>query len=970
MAHNRVTRVLFLFSTLSVYPLTPVLAQEATLEEVLVTGSRIRTDPLERSAPVTTLNAEDIQRTGITSIADVLQRLPTSGGALNSKFNSSGNFGFPPDGGGIGAGAAQVDLRYLGSKRVLVLVDGVRWVSGSSASGVSSATDLNTIPSAIIERVEVLEDGASAIYGSDAIGGVVNIITKKDFDGFSMEAYSGIYDEGDGESQDYNLSWGTGDDDTRLFFSLSLTDQGSISANDRELASTPIPFVPDCGAGCSSGTPQGRFVLSDPNTGNDLDLTINDGVSGIPVYDPADPGGANDDFHNFESSDRFNFSPYNMLLAPVKRWGIFTQIEQKLSSNVNLRAKALYNTRESKNQAAPEPLFIGSDAGNGNLLDTISIDATNPYNPFGFTIDAASQAYFIGRRPLENGPRVFTQNVDTFYASLGFDGNFEFNSNTYYWDATVASSTNRATQVKHGGFNSAHLQTALGPLDVCEATLGCVPFNIFGGQGADGEGTITDEMLDYVAFVQKDQSEQELYDISLNLTGPIVELPAGPLSFAVGYEYREQKGYFQPDAVVVAGESAGVPSSPTSGEFETKEFYGEIDIPIFAEAPGAELLSFNAASRSVDYDTFGTETSNKFSLKWKPFSDLLLRASTGEGFRAPGIGELFGSTARFDQTLNDPCSDLANQGNQTVIDNCIALGVPGDGSYQQLNPQISVTTGGNRELQPETSKSKHWGIVYSPSWVDDIDWVESISFELNHYDIEIEDAIQAVDADVQLNLCVRTLDPTSCAGISRTSSGVINAFANQLTNIGGIETSGYDFTVDYQSPTTDLGFFHVSWTTSNLQEFIVSNPTSDGFQQVHREGTELGDPEAAYPEWKSTLKADWVLAQWYFAWTLRYIHEIEESCQGLADFPGLCSNTNLTDDGLSTNKLDATVYNDIQVTWNQEVTDGVISVTAGVNNLLDEDPPACFSCALNGFDATTYDVPGQFFYLRLNYKME
>ena len=182
-------------ANLSTVPFQVSVGAEAD-EEVLVTGSRIRQDPLDEKSPILNIDEQEIDRTGLTSIGDFLQRLSVSGSTLNTRFNSSGNFGFPPDGSGIGAGASQVDLRHLGSKRVLVLVDGIRWVSGSSASGVAAATDLNTIPVSIIERIEVLEDGASAIYGSDAIAGVVNIITKKDYDGLGVSAYVGDFSEG------------------------------------------------------------------------------------------------------------------------------------------------------------------------------------------------------------------------------------------------------------------------------------------------------------------------------------------------------------------------------------------------------------------------------------------------------------------------------------------------------------------------------------------------------------------------------------------------------------------------------------------------------------------------------------------------------------------------------------------------------------------------------------------------------
>ena len=194
---------------------TPATASDQTTQggDIVITGSRIRRDPLSQDAPIVFVDQEDMQKTGLSSVNDILQRLPSSGGGLNGKFNNSGNLGNPPDGGGVGAGSAEIDLRYLGSRRVLVLVDGIRYVNGASASGVPGSTDLNSIPESAIERVEVLQDGASAIYGSDAIAGVVNIITKHRQAGFMASAQLGGYlDEDDGSTQNYQLSWGNGGD--------------------------------------------------------------------------------------------------------------------------------------------------------------------------------------------------------------------------------------------------------------------------------------------------------------------------------------------------------------------------------------------------------------------------------------------------------------------------------------------------------------------------------------------------------------------------------------------------------------------------------------------------------------------------------------------------------------------------------------------------------------------------------------
>ncbi len=943
---------------------TGAQAQERNvLEEVIVTGSKIRSAAIDRSSPVNILGREELERTGITSVADILNQLPNSGSSLNTRFNSSGNFGFPPDGGGIGAGAAQVDLRNLGSKRTLVLVDGVRWVNGSSASGVSAATDLNTIPLGVIDRIEVLEDGASAIYGSDAIAGVVNIITKKEFEGVEFTAYGGEYDDDDGETTELSLSWGVSSDTTNVFFGLTYNDQEEVLARDRDISSFPLPGVNECTPSCSSGTPQGRFFLTDPNTGNQLDLTTNDGVGGVPVYDPTNPGGPNDDFHPFTTADRFNFSQFNLVMAPVERWNFFTQITSELTPNIRSNIKAMYNNRESTNQAAPEPLFIGPEAGNGNIMDTISVDVTNPYNPFGFTVDAETNGFFMGRRPLEAGPRIFEQDVDTWYVSGSLEGDFEWAGRNFYWDVTAAYSKNEASQQKQGAFNSARLKRALGPLDEC--TDGCVPFNFFGGQGADGQGTITPEMLDYVGFIQKDESEQELTNYLVNFSGTVIELPAGPLGFAVGYEYRDQEGSFTPDPVVVAGESAGVPSSPTSGSFDVDEFFIELNVPLLKEQPFAHELELSYAWRNSDYDTIGDDDTNKFGIRWKPIEDLMFRATWSEGFRAPGIGELFGSAARFDQTIDDPCSGLTAASDPQLVSNCGALGVPTDGSYTQFNSQISVTTGGNENLEAETSDNTIFGVVYAPSWVDRVGWIDAIEFEVNYFDIELDDAIQALDAQVQLDSCVATLDPSLCGGISRTPGGVINGFDNQLTNIGGIETEGFDFTVSYASPETRYGSFSARWVGTSLDEYTEIIPTSDGFAEIDREGTEIGDPERGFPEFKTNFYLDWTYGNWAAGWTMRYIDELEERCPDAASGLNLCS-----DEANGSNEMDDVFYNDIQVTWTPEINFGSLAVQVGANNIFDEDPPECYSCALNGFDATLYDVPGVFYYARLTFRQE
>ena len=353
-------------------------AQEpASDDAIIITGSRIRRDPLSQDSPVTFVDKSDIDKTGLYSINDVLQRLPSAGGGTNTKFNNSGNLGNPPDGGGVGAGSAEIDLRYLGSKRTLVLVDGLRYVNGASASGIPGATDLNSIPESMIERVEILQDGASSIYGSDAIAGVVNIITKKRQKGLVASVQLGGYDEGDGFSQNYQLSWGNGGDGpTQIVVGGNYVTQKGVRSVDRAISAFPTPYSSSCLDGGCSGTPLlGRFRVF----GNDL--TLRNVVFGVPVYNPLNPTDPASDFRAFDTADRFNFAPFNFIQTPLERIGLFTNVKQELGEKINFSAKLVWNKRTSKNQAAPLPLLIGQGAGNNNLLDTINVDITNPFQP-------------------------------------------------------------------------------------------------------------------------------------------------------------------------------------------------------------------------------------------------------------------------------------------------------------------------------------------------------------------------------------------------------------------------------------------------------------------------------------------------------------------------------------------------------------------------------------------------------------
>ena len=924
-------------------------ADPTTLDSVTVTGSRIKQSELETHVPVQVLTREDIDRSGFKSVADIVQNLTASGAGLNTKFNSSGNFGFPPDGGGVGAGAATVDLRHLGPKRVLVLVDGIRWVNESSGSGVGAAVDLNTIPLALVDRIEVLEDGASSIYGSDAIAGVVNIITRKNVQGGDIELHYGTYDDLGGDTWGVDMGYGGGTDRLQWFLGASYFKQEEVSSLEYGAASVPVP-----GTGLANGssaTPQGRFIFEDPNTGLTHDITTNTGATD-PSFIPGQGCERTDDFHCFARADRFNFAPFNLLLTPSERKTVFAQARFAFSDSVGGYIRALYNERQSANQAAPEPFFLGTDAGVYNewAETRLVISALNPYNPFGFdltTMGAEPNLFLLGRRPVEGGPRRYEQDVETWYVAAGLDGGFDFRDNPWSWDVNLVRSESSAEQTNYGSYNLRRINEALGDPAACAAISGCVPLNLFGGAG-----TITPEMLAFIQPVVRDESENNLTLASANITGAIAQLPAGPLGFAAGYEYRKYEGRYQPDPITVAGEYNGVPSGPTAGDYNVNEIYAEVAVPLMSNPERGSALDLSLAGRYSDYSTFGGESTGKLGLRWQVAEELVLRGSFAQGFRAPSIGELYGTLSRFDATLVDPCSGAAN----AVRPECVAQGVPAD--YVQTNSQISVVTSGNADLQPETSRSLMLGAVWSPSFASNAPWSERLDLGLTFYKHTIEDAIQAPDAQVILNRCVFDADPFSCASYDRSERGQIVRFDDILDNLGTIRTDGWDLSMGWLLPEQAWGQLRFDAKATFVGKYELINES--GQAEPRAPGVEVNN--SAIPEWTSTLATQWSKGPWAVAWTVRHIDELRESCGGAIGF-------DICDDSVNDlNTLEDITYHDLQLSWNSNAWMRGLRVSLGVNNLTGEDPPICLSCSLNGYDASTYDLPGRFFYARVGLK--
>lgn len=475
-------------------------------------------------------------------------------------------------------------------------------------------------------------------------------------------------------------------------------------------------------------------------------------------------------------------------------------------------------------------------------------------------------------------------------------------------------------------------------------------------------------MLDWIGFVQRDSSSQELRGISLNLTGTIAELSSGSVAIATGLERRHHEGQFDPDPVVSAGDTAGLPVQPTTGSFDVSEFYAEIEIPLVQEKRIADLIDVTAATRFFNYSTFESGTKSKLGMRWRPAEGLFFRGSWSEGFRAPNIGELFGGRTRLDAVISDPCSDfLVTNVGSSVIDNCIERGVPIDGSYAQLGSQISVMTGGNPNLAPETST----GVTLATSWRPE-KAPGDMRLELVRYRHVIHDAITGYDAQTVLDGCYRNNVAPLCNLVERNERGGIAQFRNTIFNVGTIRTKGWDFNVAWK----DLGAWQFDWQVTHLDEFTELLRDSSGDVIDVRELVGRTESDRGKPEWKSSLSIGKDRDSWGISWTVRYIHAMTERCSDFLDgspdsltHMGLCSMPDFDDNSLSRNRLATTIYHDFHSRYTHAKAGREFGLTVGVINLFNRDPPVSQSASLNGYDASVYDLPGgRFLYGRITLK--
>ncbi|WP_394173981.1 TonB-dependent receptor plug domain-containing protein [Thalassotalea litorea] len=931
--------VLIALSSLS----TTAYAQEDEVEEVErieVTGSRIKRTDLETPVPVTVIGRDDILETGALNVADVLNQSPVAI-AGSDQSNTSFTTG--------SVGLNTTALRNLGESRTLVLVNGRRFVSGVSPS-VGYAVDLNAIPASMIERIEILKSASSAVYGSDAVAGVVNIITRKDFEGVELNAQTGISAEGDREKYTVNMTAGNSWDTGSVTMAIGYDDDKGLKSSDREFSEFDQAIVLD----------EGNEVI---------DLFFSS-------FPPAGRvGGFNTDGTPFDGahetdSNRFNRAEYRQLVTPIERKYAAFNIKQELSDNVEMFTEVNWNTSKTNDSTIePVPFDAITDVYLPDRGGEVGLLIGNPMVPLGLqeallaqstpekpvTLDSPLPG--LVRRMVEFGPRSTDVERDTIRIASGFDWDI---SDSWVVNAFVSWGKTDQRQENGGQVN---VERAALAFDVVEDGMGglkcrndlavlqgCVPLNLFGA------GTITPAAVDYIKVPAKVFGQAEQFVTGASIAGELpFELPGGYMGMAAGVEHRLEKGIFQPGDLAQTGASSTNKAEPTDGSFYTNDIYAEVSLPIL------DALIVDAAARYSDHEIVGGQTTWNLGLEFSPFEDLMLRTSFATAVRTPNIADLYGGRGETFAGVTDPCNNLQADGSDAIDPdiraNClsipeVAARVAATGSFEltQIESQgTGGTIGGNPGVQEETADTFSAGFVWQI--------IDSLSMTVDYYDISIEDAIATTVRSTVLSRCY-DVDPSvfdsTCSneagevGAVRDGNGALTEVNSGTSNENNLDTQGIDIELSYRLE-TGVGDFSADLVWNHLIEYIETGI---------KDGSEIDFTGQVFtPDNRANLNLGYQLDSWAFAWRMRYWDSSVDSTNG--------DNFNFTNfEALKeSNVFPSVVYHDIFATW--YVTDST-NLTLNVRNLFDKKPPFAgqgFASGGTGINTVSeaYDVTGQYF---------
>ena len=902
-------------------------AAPADGETIVVTGSRLGGLQLQQASPIAVVSAQDFALSGQPNVENVLKDLPQ---LVPSTTGASNN---------PGGGVATADLRGLGSTRTLVLVDNRRYVAYDS----NQVVDLNTIPAGLIERVDIVSGGRSAVYGSDAISGVINFVMKKDFSGAEINANYRINEAGDGGTFNGNLLLGGNFEDGRgnatVYFDYTKRNGILQSARDYSRQAQVDDGEGGLIAGGSGSIEGTRFAIGGVNRKFEPDGSFS-------AYSAA--------------TDAYNYAPSNYLQVPQERFLMSAQTHYDVSDALTVYAEGQFINNRVKNQLAPTP-FTGSvsldadssflSAGSRALLQGLDTDGD------GFVTST------IYRRLSEVGNRVSSLDNTAYRTVLGAKGDIGGGCN---YDAYYSYSRTKSIESQTGNVSRSRVLQALrttydtgGNLVCADTSNGCVPLNIFGA------GNISDAAAAFITIPVQNSSTISEQVASASISNrELFDLGAGPVGIVFGTEYRREQGSYNPDFSLSSGDVVGFNAGEgLGGGYNVKEVYTEVAVPLLADLPFVKKLEVNGAYRYSYYST-AAKSVNTYSggAVWSLIDDIALRGQYSRAVRAPTVSDLFSGASQDFPAATDPCTTAVALTNTNLNASCLSNGVAASvigTAYDGGSTQIQTVNGGNPALREETSDTYTAGIVLQPRFLP------GFSFTADYYKIKIANYISTVGTTNLIRACYgdadngyTPYDASYCGSLPRdANSFAITDAANTLANTGGVTTRGVDFEARYGLP---LGFGAFGSDTSRLDlRFSGTRLIAFDYNPLAaipdltidcagKFGQTCGNP---YAKWRLSTRATYSTGPMTVSVLYRHLSAVKD------------------DDSATTYAVERIkAYDYFDLTAAFRIKDG-FTWSVGVNNLFDKQPPILGDNQQQANTyPSTYDPYGRAFFVSTNVK--
>ena len=887
-------------------------ANTSNSNAIVVTGSHIKSDNITSDTPLTVVTSEDIAKSSAVTLEQVLSGVVATdfSGGISSQSNNGG------------VGASEMSIHNLGASRTLVLLNGQRYVM-TDTQGASEGVDLNNIPVGMIDRIEVLKDGASSVYGADAIAGVINIITKKHFDGMEVSSTVGGTSQGDGLK--YGISTLIGSDFNRgnILVQLGFDNSEALRQNARDWASaqyigttlegslgnisSKLPFLTSGSSGWINGNPVSLKNSSCESYATGL------------VYLPA------------IGKCYYALSTLPDIAGSLTRKQANMTLHYDVTPDISFMSEAFYTNRKSEQVLNGEPLSSTITTG----LYTTGMVIPAAYSTTGQDQNVNLRTNFLG-------PRNYLQDNDTLHLKFALEGTV---LNKFDWNAGYVFGVSNTTAQVENSVNFYHLGQLTGQYP-CQGFSGCSVANFY------NLSTLTQAQKNYLSYTDSRRSQTEEDFGFADISGPLFNLPAGPVKFDVGVERRNESMYDHPDSIRAAGE-ADSDAQPTSGKYSVYSTYSEFQIPLLKDMVGVQMLSADLSGRYDYFSTFGDSLTWKAGLNYQVSPDLRFRAGISTGFRAPQVKEIYGGNFQtFPSFSGDPCSVGGAYAGNTACNNALIKAGQVPTTFSSQIQQVAAISGGNTGLKPEKSNDFSVGTVLTPSFVPGLavsvdGWLDIVNNAI------IDGGIGASYPDIILSQCYGQNLASSCSLISRSpTTGEISTVLSPNANYGFEKVRGIDIDVSYPLMASSLGLgiegkFLFDWSA---QVLLSDNVLLPGGLLVHQAGHFNASTGVAEPVLKYQFTTNYSQDNWSLRYAIKVIGRSTALDLGTGSTWGYIANN--------------VVYNNMSATYN--ITKKT-TITLGIDNIFDVNPPVIAGdlSAANTLSNSGYDYLGRYMYLKI-----